>query len=59
MRVELERPRATFGFVFSTETGRVTEAAPIARYIVGWPIDRAVGYFERRGGAVAMVATTL
>jgi hypothetical protein len=40
-------PHATFGLVVLD--GMVVEAAPIARYALGWSLGRAVGYFGRRG----------
>jgi hypothetical protein len=40
-------PWATFGLV--CRRGQVVEAAPIARYAIGWSIDQAVTYFASRG----------
>lgn len=43
-----------FGLVVDGE--RVTAAAPIARYAVGWTAIRAVRYFVGRGCRVELVA---
>lgn len=47
-------PWATFGLV--VRDGRVAEAAPIARYAVGWKVKRAVDYFTGRGAVVTWTA---
>ena len=40
-------PWATFGLV--CRRGYVVEAAPIARYAIGWSVEQAVIYFASRG----------
>ena len=35
--------------------GRVTEAAPIVRYMVGWSPRRVLAYVDRKGWSVARV----
>lgn len=46
----VELPWAMFALV--VQDGRVVEAAPIARYAVGWDVRRAVRYFTGRGAVV-------
>lgn len=43
-------PFATFALI--VDRGVVTDAAPIARYTVGWEARRADEYFTRRGARV-------
>ena len=51
----VELPFATFGLVIVN--GHVVDAAPIARYAVGWKVKRAVDYFTRRGAVVTWTST--
>lgn len=40
----------TFGLVF--EDGRVTEAAPVARWALGKPKSKVLDYYRRKGARV-------
>lgn len=43
-------PHCCFGIV--DDNGRIVDAAPIAKYTVGWQTLDAVAYFQRRGAKV-------
>jgi hypothetical protein len=47
-------PWAAFGLV--VHDGYVVEAAPIARYAIGWSVDQATAYFASRGGEISQRA---
>jgi len=53
LAIDLPKPSAYFGLV--CEGDRVTDAAPIAKYAVGWPVQRAIDYFASRGATVEFV----
>lgn len=55
VRVEMNRPRATFGFTFDHDTKVVTKAAPIAHYLVGWHVHEAISYLRSRGAKLGLM----
>lgn len=50
--VRFVAPHFVAGFVTN---GRVTRAAPIIKYIVGWPDDRVREYCRRKGWSAKVV----
>lgn len=48
-------PRAFCAGVVVNEVHRVIEAAPILKYMMGWPIGKVLGYCREKGWKIMRV----
>jgi len=56
--VRITAPHFVAGLVWCSKTDRVTEAAPILKYMHGWSRERVSTYCTRKGWAARMVTPT-
>lgn len=54
----VDLPYACFGLFVDQTSGKVIAAAPIARFVMGWTVERVAAYYRAKGGRVTVTSRT-